>query len=213
MMNEQTQSALLPAETASQPARSSTSGQIPQAWIGRLFDRLSGFYGSKFADLWRGCDMSTVKDTWADALAGYSADEIRRGLELCRTRVFPPTLPEFLMLCRPPVDPESAYIEACKQMSARDNGTDVWSNPAIFWAARAFGVHELRGSTWQTAKTRWTRILDEHIAKPSHEPVPQRMVCLPEPGKGTADPAKVKAAMDLLRKSLTAKTAAFTDAP
>jgi hypothetical protein len=155
--------------------------------------------------------MQTVKDTWADALAGYSADEIRRGLGLCQTRIFPPTLPEFLMLCRPPVDPESAYIEACKQMSARDTGTDVWSSPAIFWSARDFGVHELRGSTWQTAKARWTRILDDHLAKTSHEPVPKRMVCLPEPGKGTADPEKVKAAMELLRRSLASKSAAFTD--
>lgn len=171
----------------------------------RLFERLSGYYGSKFGDLWRGCDLESVKRIWADAFAGYQAQEIKRGLDACLTRPFPPTLPEFLTLCRPKMDPESAYIEACKQMSARDTGSDVWSNPAIYWAAREFGVHELRQSTWMSAKTRWCRVLDEQMSKPEQLPVPARMVALPAPGQATADPAKVKAVMDLLRASLTAK--------
>lgn len=199
-MSAQTQSESLPAATASKQGKSSTSAaQIPSAWIERLFERLSGYYGSKFGDLWRGCDLESVKRTWADALAGYAAHEIKRGIDACLRRVFPPTLPEFLTLCRPPVDPETAYVEACKQMSARDNGTDAWSNPAIFWAAREYGVHELRQSTWASAKVRWCRVLDEQLAKPEQLPVPARMTALPEPGAGTADPAKVAAALETLR--------------
>ena len=155
--------------------------------------------------------MSVVKDTWSDALAGYSADEIRRGLSACQTKIFPPTLPEFLMLCRPPIDPESAYIEACKQLSERDRGRDTWSHPAIFWAAMAYGVYEMRSSTWQMARSRWTRVFDEQMAKQSHDPVPQRMVELPEPGAGTADPAKVKAAIDMLRATLVRRSSVMTE--
>lgn len=198
-MSAQTQSDNLPAATASQQWKSSTLGAIPSAWIERLFERLSGYYGSKFGDLWRGCDLESVKRTWADAMAEYSAQEIKRGIDACLRRVFPPTLPEFLTLCRPPVDPETAYVEACKQISARDNGSDTWSNPAIYWAAREYGVHELRQSTWASAKVRWCRVLDEQLAKPEQLPVPARMTALPEPGAGTADPAKVAAALETLR--------------
>jgi len=208
-MSEQTQSGNLQAATGSPKAKSSTSGAIPAAWTERLFERLSGYYGSKFGDLWRGCDLDSVKRTWADALAGYAAHEIKRGIDACLRRVFPPTLPEFLTLCRPPIDPETAYVEACKQMSARDSGTDAWSNPAIFWAAREYGIHELRQSTWASAKVRWSRLLDEQLAKPEQLPVPARMTSLPAPGAGTADPEKVKAAMELLRASLKTKSEVF----
>jgi hypothetical protein len=210
-MNEQTRSGNLPAATDSQQARSSTSGPVPSAWVERLFERLSGFYGSKFGDLWRGCDIESVKRTWSDALAGYGAQEIKRGLDACLTRTFPPTLPEFLTLCRPKLDHESAYIEACKQISARDNGSDVWSTPAIFWAAREYGAYELRQSTWQSAKVRWCRLLDEQLSKPEQLPVPARMTALPEPGAGTADPRKVAAALELLKQSLRSKSKALTD--
>lgn len=138
-------------------------------------------------------------------MAGYSAPEIKRGLDACLTRVYPPTLPEFLTLCRPKLDPESAYVEACKQISARDNGSDTWSNPAIYWAAREYGVHELRQSTWASAKVRWCRVLDEQLAKPEQLPVPAKMVALPEPGAGTADPAKVAAALETLRAALKSR--------
>lgn len=45
-------------------------------------------------------------NTWAIGLAGFSAEEIGNGLRACVQRAdgWPPTLPEFRALCRPPKD-------------------------------------------------------------------------------------------------------------
>lgn len=75
---------------------------LPDAWIERLFDRLAALYGSKFADLWKNTDLQNVKATWAEKLGGFGdrPDIIRHALDACDDRPWPPTLPEFLGLCR-----------------------------------------------------------------------------------------------------------------
>jgi hypothetical protein len=101
-------------------------------------------YGARFADAWRGCDMEAVKADWALELGHYSPAELRRGVEGLKTRDWPPTLPEFLKLCRPPIDPEAAFAEAVREMRKRiDNGLDEWSRPEIFWAAQSIGWFDL----------------------------------------------------------------------
>lgn len=154
-------------------------------WIERLFDRLSGFYGSKFGEMWRGCDIGSVKQTWAEALAGYSPEEIKAGLEACMSRVFPPTLPEFRMLCRQPVNFESTFREACEQLFKRQSGEDRWSHPAVYWAAIAIGNFDMRNSTWGHIKDRWTRTLRAELDKGEWPEIPQRRDALPKPGQAT----------------------------
>lgn len=166
---------------------------LPESWVERLFLRFSAMYGSKFADLWRGCDLTSVKGLWAEELAGYSADEIKRGIDCCKTRDWPPTLPEFLKLCRPPVDFERAFVEAVKQISLRDSGRDEWSHPAIYWAAVEIGAFDLRNSSWSGIGKRWTAALSAQLAKQSWPPVPQRMAALPAPGEGAPRPERVAA--------------------
>lgn len=146
-----------PAETAETTMQSSTS--LPIRWIDRIFARLSALYGARFADQWRGCDPAEVKSVWADCLAGYDADEIRRGLDACLCRDWPPTLPEFAKLCRPPLDYERAYIEAVEQMRRRDTGDDTWSDAAIYWAAARMGA-DVRAHAYPAIKSRWTVSLD-----------------------------------------------------
>lgn len=159
-------------------------------------------YGQKFTDQWRGVTLGEMKAVWSMALAGYSTEEVQRGLKACMSRIWPPTLPEFLLLCRPPVDHEAAFIEAVKQMRQRDNGTDTWTAPAIYWAAVEFGSWELRQASWDRAKARWTRILDEQLAKGELPPVPPRMDALPAPGKATANPEKVRELIEGLRQRM-----------
>lgn len=114
----------------------STSHQsAPEGWVERIFQRLAAMYGRKFADAWNGVPQASVKAVWQEGLAGYSPDEIRRGLAECMKRDWPPTLPEFLKMCRPAMDYEAAYVEACEQINKRKHGNDKWSHPAIFWAA------------------------------------------------------------------------------
>lgn len=75
---------------------------LPDSWIAKIFDHMSGLYGSKFADLWRGTDPATVRRMWAEKLAGFESmpKAIKEALDSLDDKPFPPTLPEFLGLCR-----------------------------------------------------------------------------------------------------------------
>jgi hypothetical protein len=127
----------LPMQTQSTP--------LPSAWIERLFERLASMYGNKFMDLWRGLDLEKVKMAWADDLSGFTGDEIKRGLDACKLSQWPPTLPEFMMFCRPVVDSRTQWAEACEQMRIRlqGKGQDKWSCNQVYWAAVAIGWYDL----------------------------------------------------------------------
>lgn len=161
------------------------SKALPSAWIDRLFSRFSAMYGSRFADLWRGADADEVRAVWAVDLGDLSPQEIAAGVEACKSRDWPPTLPEFRKLCRPPLDCERAFHEAAEQMHNREMGNDVWSNPAIFWAARRLGC-DLIGSSLSAVKSRWAHELDKavrdlHMGLLPRE-IPPRRAALPVPG-------------------------------
>jgi hypothetical protein len=64
-------------------------------------------YGARFADAWKGCDLRNVKSVWAETLGSLSRDELARGVAGCMGREWPPTLPEFVKMCRQ-ADPNSA---------------------------------------------------------------------------------------------------------
>ncbi len=75
---------------------------LPDAWIERLFGRLEGLYGAKFHDAWRGTDTENVKRTWAEKLGGFAGrpEALKAALDACDDKPWPPTLPEFIGLCR-----------------------------------------------------------------------------------------------------------------
>ena len=75
---------------------------LPDNWISRIFDHLSGLYGSRFADLWRGADPEIVRRMWAEKLSGFQdmPGAIKEALSALDSKPNPPTLPEFLELCR-----------------------------------------------------------------------------------------------------------------
>ena len=163
------------------PEISSTSPKpLPESWIDRLFERMSAYYGSRFADAWRGTDAAVVKRVWAEALGGYTADEMRRGVSALNGCQWPPTLPEFLKLCRPPIDPKADWIEACEQMRIRLLGKqeDRWSRPEVYWAAVKIGSHDLNTLAWDSVKTRWQAALENAKS----DPVPEYRAQLPQPG-------------------------------
>lgn len=165
--------------------KSSTLRQPPLRadWIERLFDRMSGMYGARFADAWRGVDPERVKRTWSEELAGFSGDEIARGVTALKTRDWPPTLPEFAKLCRPPSDSRADWAEACEQMRIRlkGNGEDLWSRPQVYWAAVAVGAYDLNSMAWEQIKTRWTNALERAKA----DQIPEYRAALPAPGRQT----------------------------
>ena len=82
---------------------------LPMGWIRKLFAELQGNYGTRFLDMWRsgqtnidGDDvgLQNAMSLWAERLAGFAdrPDAIRRVLDTLPKH--PPTLPEFVELCR-----------------------------------------------------------------------------------------------------------------
>jgi hypothetical protein len=69
--------------------------------VDKLFDVLLTMYGRHWLDLWTETPLNRVKDAWQAGLAGISDEAIRAALDhLNRNNKFPPTLPEFVGICR-----------------------------------------------------------------------------------------------------------------
>lgn len=160
---------------------------MPDAWIERLFQRMEDRYGDLWSSRYGAFPRERVKRSWAEDLADLSPDEVVRGVDACRCAKFPPTLPEFRALCRPPIDFEAAFVEAVQQMAARDSGGDRWSSPAIFWSAVTIGAFDLRNCSWQTIEKRWRKVLQAELDKGEWQPVPARAIALPEPKPSARD--------------------------
>lgn len=156
---------------------------LPDSWAERIFQRMENFYLSKWVDSFGSIPRERVKQAWAEELAEYTPSEIKRGLEACRTRVWPPTLPEFLLMCRPVMDARTEWAEACEQMRIRleGKGADVWSRPGVYWAAVSIGWYDLNSTAWEQIKTRWTNALTNAKA----DQIPEYRAALPAPGKQT----------------------------
>lgn len=74
---------------------------FPSAWVEALFKRFAVMYGSKWTAMWADVPMADVLDAWRHDLAGVSGEQVKRALEhLKGHNPFPPTLPEFVALCR-----------------------------------------------------------------------------------------------------------------
>lgn len=159
------------------------SSALPDPWIDRLFARFEAMYGAKFADAWRGCNIAHVKTVWADSLGGCSRDELAAGVAKCMERDWPPTLPEFLKLCRPPIDYTAALLEAIEQMARRESNRDRWSHPAIYWAAAKIGAYDLSRKTVRELEQEWRKAFGDQMAAGQWAEIPERLPELPAPGQ------------------------------
>jgi hypothetical protein len=87
---------------------------LPDSWIDRIFNQMQGMYGSRWLTMWQDGQTVTIngrafdhglalaKSTWARELAGFQSTPTRisKSLVCCKSMPNPPTLPEFLALCR-----------------------------------------------------------------------------------------------------------------
>ena len=160
---------------------------LPRDWVEALFTRMSAFYGSKFADLWRGVEVAVIHRTWAIELGGLTKNELRQGSAALVTRQWPPTLPEFVALCRPPVNIDAALTEAITQMPLRMSGVDTWSDPAIYWAASRIGFHDFTHLSRNDLRSRFAAALEEVKRQPTIAQVPPHFPSLPDVGNGVTD--------------------------
>jgi hypothetical protein len=186
--------------TSTRPLEPWPDRALPEEWIKSLFSRMTNVYGVKFLDQWAGIDPDAVKREWAVDLAGLSDDQLRAGVLGLRTRPWPPTLPEFIALCCPPVDPSVAFYEAAEQGARRDRGEpDVWSSPAVYWAWIRVGRREVATQPYAAVKGRWDKALADELAKEVIEPVPPPRQQLAAPGRSLSSPAKAKALLSTLK--------------
>lgn len=76
---------------------------LPESWIEKIFGHMGDYYGSLFSDRWKDSNIASVKRTWAEALANFTDHPecfrlaLKAMIDECR---MPPTLPEFVALCR-----------------------------------------------------------------------------------------------------------------
>ncbi|NGZ86425.1 hypothetical protein [Duganella aceris] len=166
---------------------------IPKHWIESLFKKMAFTYGTKLADQWRGTDTAGVKQHWALELGALTNAQLCAGVAALNTRPWPPTLPEFIAMCRPPVDPIVAFHEAAEQGARRDRGEpDTWSTPAIYWAWVRVGRREVATQPYAVLRTRWEAALIAELGKAEIEQVPAPAPQLPAPGKSATAPAKAR---------------------
>lgn len=169
---------------------------LPSAWVSRLLKKMQALYGAKFTQQWEGLDPLEIQQAWGEELAGFTGSELSRGLDACKQRPWPPTLPEFMTLCRPPILPEAAFHEAVRGLTARSRGErGAWSHVAIYHAAVNAGSHDVLSCTYAAIKSRWERALQDQLAKTEWPPVPDAHVALAAPKRTEASEAEAAAAM------------------
>ncbi len=165
-----------------------TSNPVPLPWVEKLFSKFTAMYGNRFLDMWRGLDMQEVKQLWAEQLAGLTGEEIRTGIQALISKDFPPSLPEFMALCRPKLDALAAYYEAVKGVVERERGeVGTWTHPAIFWASVAVGAFDLKSQSYSQIRTRWESALEAELKKGTWAEIPAPMPALPAPTRREAD--------------------------
>lgn len=177
-------------------ALANPSDPLPLRWTAELMKRLRALYGTKFDQAWSNLDPKEIPTLWAEALAGFTGEEIAAGLTACRDREWPPTIPEFRRLARPWTDPEVAFYLAVKGMSERRIGRlGAWPHPAVYWAAVNVGVHELANTGYKAMQSRWEAALAAQIGRNEWEPIPQPSQALPAPGQTIATREEAEAAL------------------
>ncbi len=182
---------------------------IGMTLMDHLWNRLDGAYPNRWRSAFANPQaIQNWREAWAEAFdeEGIRPEEIKAAISKCRrTFDWPPSLAEFLKVCRPPLNYEAAFIEAVEQMRKREHGEAQWSSPAIYWAASRIGI-DLRAQPYSAMKGRWHGELDKAIAeiKAGTLPclVPQKAVALPAPGEVTPQPEKVKEMLKQMRITL-----------
>lgn len=158
----------------SQPNRATSQanhGSLPDNVIDRLFARLEALYGAKFADVWKNCDLENVKSVWADELGGMTRDELLAGLNGCKMKDWPPTLPEFIKLCNanaPGGHPSANEAWALVLASQDESDTVVWTEQIAEAAGAAQPVLDAGDEVGARMAFRdaYERILRERQEKP-----------------------------------------------
>ncbi len=94
---------------------------LPEAWVDRIFDKLTLVYGHQFLSRWDGLPIADVKANWAQELARFQQNPsaISYALENLPPAK-PPTVLEFRAICTSPQAPRSEQIIALPRLLDAD---------------------------------------------------------------------------------------------
>jgi hypothetical protein len=113
-------------ENVTSPANHSV---LPDTWVEKLFQRFEDFYGAKWAAQYGGFPRERVKKTWATELSRFAGepDRIAFAIRSQLNSPFPPTLPEFMALCRqaPSAAKPAALLEHKPTPEQRERNADA----------------------------------------------------------------------------------------
>jgi hypothetical protein len=180
---------------------------LPESWVEKLFEKMLFDYGKKFTDQWGAADSDGLIAYWSASLAGFTGAELDRGVKAMEALDWPPTLPQFKKLCRPPMDPMVAFFEAQAGMLARAAGRmGEWSHRAVFWAAMQLGT-AVTEQQYATIRPRWEKALGDALALGSWGDIPQPAIALPAPGRTRLAMSVAKERLSDLQASGILKTA------
>lgn len=112
-----------------------------------MIDKLFNFFLVRYGKLWAdryanlGLTMNEIKKEWEAEISRLTPQELQTGIDACRTKTFPPTLPEFIQMCwhgHPSSD--EAWAIALKAMD--ENETVTWTNEIMYAWERCRPVYE-----------------------------------------------------------------------
>lgn len=84
---------------------------LPDAWGEKLFQTFEDFYGAKWSAQYGDFPRARVLATWCRELGGFAdkPESIAKAIQAQKSAMFPPTLPEFLRLCRDAAGRSGSY--------------------------------------------------------------------------------------------------------
>ena len=142
-------------------------------WAAALLARFAVMWPKAWADSLAGLDLNMLRAEWAKGIAGLSGEEIRHGIDHCRTHnPWPPSIAEFRTACRGGATAEQrAYAARARddQEGAKALRHGTWGDPA---AVVAEHVQTARSGLSQRRATRclvdiaaglWTRELEANF--------------------------------------------------
>lgn len=173
--------------------------KLGMSMIQHLYNRLDGAYPHWFsANFPSEQSLENWAESWVEAFEeeGITPHMVQAGLKVCRARYQkPPSCAEFILACRPEIDPVATYHEAVAGLEARAKGqAGTWSHPAVFWAATLL-TRELMGQSYAQIKEKWAAALKAQLSRTEWAEIPAPRVRLSAPD--TADLSREEAAAQL----------------
>lgn len=167
-------------------ARSSRTSDAAPDPLDALFAELGAMWPGRWASLFKtDLAVETWRVVWGTSLreANLNVGEVRGGLSRLAQAGgdWPPSLPEFLAACRPPLDYAAAYASAARLFADRAVGrVTPDADPVLFWAGVALGSGDL-AEPYREHAERWRHALDAAWTDPELPPIPPLKRALPAP--------------------------------